>query len=158
MSTTDAPTGTPAPTPSGPATRQWRGVIEEYRDLLDIPADTNVITLPLGIDELVTLTRTPTEHVREDAVLSRKRTYQQGYTIEFFNQRRTQVELLVEDQIPLSAGAAAKVTLLETVPPADHDAATGTLTWELSLKPAERRQLRVDYEVEAGRGVHVVRE
>ena len=125
---------------------------------LDIPADTNVITLPLGIDELVTLTRTPTEHVREDAVLSRKRTYQQGYTIEFFNQRRTQVELLVEDQIPFSAGAAAKVTLLETVPPADHDAATGTLTWELSLKPAERRQLRVDYEVEAGRGVHVVRE
>ncbi len=33
---------------------QWRGVIEEYRDLLDIPADTHAITLREGGTPLVT--------------------------------------------------------------------------------------------------------
>jgi len=35
-------------------THQWRGVIEEYRDLLDIPADTPAITLGEGGTPLVT--------------------------------------------------------------------------------------------------------
>ena len=34
-------------------TRQWRGVIEEYRDLLDIPADTPAVTLREGGTPLV---------------------------------------------------------------------------------------------------------
>ncbi len=37
----------------GARTRQWRGVIEEYRDLLDIPADTKAITLGEGGTPLV---------------------------------------------------------------------------------------------------------
>ena len=36
-----------------PSTHQWRGVVEEYRDLLDIPAEVEAVTLREGGTPLV---------------------------------------------------------------------------------------------------------
>lgn len=48
---TSSPTSSPTSAPT--RTRQWRGVIEEYRELLDIPADTPAVTLREGGTPLV---------------------------------------------------------------------------------------------------------
>ncbi len=53
------PAGPPAGTPAGASggavepTRQWRGIIEEYRDLLEIPAGVAAVTLREGGTPLV---------------------------------------------------------------------------------------------------------
>jgi len=48
-----SPTLTPSTTPTQAPTRQWRGVIEEYRDLLDLPEGTPAVTLREGGTPLV---------------------------------------------------------------------------------------------------------
>src|ERR671921_721882 len=49
MSTsTNTPVSAPAPDTRRPTTRQWRGVIEEYRDWLPLPEGTPTFTLREG--------------------------------------------------------------------------------------------------------------
>jgi threonine synthase len=44
---------TPVPTSAGTRTRQWRGILEEYGDLLDLPAGVEPVTLREGGTALV---------------------------------------------------------------------------------------------------------
>lgn len=69
-----------------------------------------------------------------------------GYKIEVRNTKKEPIELLVEDQFPVSQNKAIEVVLAE-----GHGAAVnpqnGRLTWKLTLKPNETRTLSFQYEV-----------
>ena len=62
------------------------------------------------------------------------------------NNKKSAVKLNVVDQYPVSTDSEIKVELTESSGALVH-AATGKLTWNVTLQPGESRTLRIAYEV-----------
>jgi uncharacterized protein (TIGR02231 family) len=117
---------------------------------VETTAPTEGLTLHLGIDEGIRVKREELKDRRGKAGIFNRRkrqTYAYKITVENFKDRAQRVT--VYDQIPVTANDEIKVALGETAPKPDTvEDATGKLTWELTLKPRERRELVYEFTVE----------
>ncbi|MCG3147901.1 MAG: hypothetical protein PCFJNLEI_01342 [Verrucomicrobiae bacterium] len=117
---------------------------------LETTAPTEGLTLSMGIDEGIRVKREELKDRRGKAGIFNKRkrqTYAYKITVENFKDRVQRV--VVADQIPVTANEEIKVALGETVPKPDKvEEASGKLSWELLLKPREKRELVYEFTVE----------
>lgn len=61
---------------------------------------------------------------------------------------------MVYDQIPLAVKDNVKISILE-MSEAELDKETGLLKWQLSLKPGEKKELRLKFVVEYPRDLEI---
>jgi uncharacterized protein (TIGR02231 family) len=104
------------------------------------------LTLSLGRDKNITITRIRKKDFSEKRFLGNNVTETREWELTVHNKKKQPVTLTVEDQVPVSTDKEIKVETLD-ISGAQHDQATGKLTWRLELKPSESRTMTVKYAV-----------
>lgn len=104
----------------------------------------------LGIDEGLRVKREELKDSRGKSGFFRSRRHQvRGYKITVENYKDKPQRVVVYDQIPVSGADDVKVTLGDaSMKPTKIDDATGKLTWELDLKPREKREITFEFTVD----------
>ncbi len=119
------------------------------RSMIKTVAPGEKFVLNLGVDDAISVKRKLINRLREDTGLISKRvktTYDVLITVQ--NNRKTAEKVVVKDQLPLSKDERIVVTLV--APPARDitQDADGTIRWNLSLKPGEKRDLPLRFAIE----------
>lgn len=105
----------------------------------------------LGTDDNIKMTRTEGVAKEETGgILTRERIYKRSYVIEVENFKRTDINLELHDQVPVSKNGDIAVRM-DTIEPSlrTQNPNTGELTWKLKLRPGQKQNFNVEYEVDA---------
>jgi len=108
------------------------------------PAQANdTLDLSLGRDRGIAVERTMLKDYCKSNLLGNKKTTSKAYEISVQNNKRQSIELIIEDQIPVSQSGEITVDIEETSG-AMYDNTTGKLTWKAVVQPGEimKKQLR----------------
>ena len=114
------------------------------KSLLDSHATNDTLNLSLGTDKNIVVTRTLQKEVSTRQYLGSNKKETKDWQIEIKNRKNQAINLIVEDQVPVSQNSAIEVEIQETsgVKP---DPLTGKLTWNLQLKPEDDKKLELKY-------------
>ena len=124
------------------------------RSVLDVDQPDDTLTVSLGQDPGISVSRTRVADYAEKNFFGTTRSEQVGYEIALRSNKAQPVSITVEDQVPVSTNEQIRVDVEETSK-ADYDEATGRLRWSLELPPAETKKLRFGYEVKYPKGKRV---
>ncbi|MEZ5040286.1 MAG: DUF4139 domain-containing protein [Saprospiraceae bacterium] len=113
---------------------------------LDVNNTKDTLSISLGQDKGIVVQRTRDQQFNDKQLLGVKQTQTTGWTIDIRNKKRQAVNIVIQDQIPLTTSDEVDVRL-ENAKEAKHNADTGQLTWTLSLKPNENKTLNFAYSV-----------
>ncbi|MEM0998892.1 MAG: DUF4139 domain-containing protein [Bacteroidota bacterium] len=113
---------------------------------LDPQSTLDTLDFSLGRDAKVMIKRELLKEFnrRRTLGLNRERTF--GYEITVRNTKSSPIDLQLLDQLPLSQDSKITVEAVE-ISGAQYDEATGKLTWNLKLQPAETQKLRLIFTV-----------
>jgi uncharacterized protein (TIGR02231 family) len=107
-------------------------------------ADT--LSLSMGRDKKISIKREKVADKSGTKFLSSKKEQLFTYDITVRNNKKEAVEMDLKDQYPLSTDKEIEIELLEK-DGANVNTETGILTWNLKLKPAETKKIRISYNV-----------
>ncbi|MCX7728332.1 MAG: mucoidy inhibitor MuiA family protein [Bacteroidia bacterium] len=110
----------------------------------DITKDT--LQLSLGIDKNISVKRQLVKKLNEKKIIGNNRKETRGYEITIKNKKKNTIEIVIEDQIPLSTLQEIEVEMLENSN-AIYDKNTGKLTWKFNMNPDEERKIIFKYSV-----------
>jgi len=116
------------------------------KSFLDVQSTEDTLTLSLGRDENVVVTRTKEKQFGENQFIGNKKTETRGWDIELRNKKKQKVNIVVEDQYPLSTNDDIEVTL-ENAKGAEVDKENGKLKWKLAIEPNKVEKLNFRYSV-----------
>ena len=124
------------------------------RSVLDVDRPNDTLTVSLGQDRGISVSRTRVADYSEKNFFGTTRSEQVGYEIALRSNKAQAVNIVVEDQVPVSTNEQIRVEVEETSK-ANYNEATGLLRWSLELSAAETRKLRLGYEVKYPKGKRV---
>jgi prefoldin subunit 5 len=127
------------------------------KSLLDVGQTTDTLTLSLGRDKNITVSRTKVEAFTSKQFIGANRRDAKAWEITIRNKKAQPVNLVVYDQFPVSTRSEITVERQEA-PGATVDEATGKLTWQFTLPPADARKLNVGYTVKYPKNERLVLE
>ncbi|RFZ85652.1 mucoidy inhibitor MuiA family protein [Mucilaginibacter terrenus] len=117
------------------------------KSVLDTHTASDTLQLSLGIDKSILVKRTLQKDLNEkQGLLGSSKKETRDWLISVKNRKTQPVNILVQDQVPVSQNTAIEVDAQETSG-AEMDKVTGKLSWNLTLAPQEAKQLRVKYQV-----------
>ncbi len=105
---------------------------------------TKTITVSLGRDEQINVSKNKVKDFKETDFFGRKITRSLEYSIKLKNNKNKTVNLIVEDQIPVSRNEKIEVELL-TKDYSSYNKKTGILTWNITLSPFQEKELKLIY-------------
>lgn len=115
-----------------------------------IPLSAKVVSdtldISLGRDELVFVERKELNNVTSKKVIGSTKREDKTFEITVKNNKKSPVEVVVYDQIPVSRQKDIEVTLNNS-DKAEYNPETGKLTWKISLKAGESRKIKFDYTI-----------
>ncbi|MBD0257350.1 MAG: mucoidy inhibitor MuiA family protein, partial [Cytophagales bacterium] len=127
------------------------------KSLLDVGQTTDTLTLSLGRDKNITVSRTKVEAFASKQFIGANRRDAKAWEITIRNKKAQPVNLVVYDQFPVSTQSEITVERQEA-PGAAIDETTGKLTWQFTLPPAGARKLNVGYTVKYPKNERLVLE
>lgn len=141
---------------SGPANLFFEG---SYlgNTVLDVHQTTDTLELSLGRDKGIIVSRDKDEQYRDKQFIGNKITQNIGWKIELRNTKSKAVQVLVEDQYPISTTDEIEVEL-GNARRATVDKETGKLSWQVQLVPGASETLQFRYEVKYPKRLNVVLE
>ncbi len=103
----------------------------------------DTLNLSLGRDRAINVKRDQIKDYCKTDFLGGKQKTTKAYEITVQNNKKQAIELIIEDQIPISQNGDIEVET-EELSGGTHDAATGKVIWKLTLQPGEtvKKQLR----------------
>ncbi len=116
------------------------------KSLIDTRTTTDTLNLSLGTDKNIVVTRTQPSGLTEKQALSSNKKETKNWLIEVKNRKTQSINLLVEDQIPVSQNSAIEVDVQE-LSGGKLDKETGKVSWSLNLKEREEKKLQLKYQV-----------
>ena len=113
---------------------------------VDPEEDTDLLTLSLGQDERLTMTRTEDPKKTQDAFLKNSRKQLSRISIQLVNHSSEAVSVLIRDQIPVSTD---KAIVVEHTQLSDGllDEKTGEITWEIKAEPDKTETFELEYSI-----------
>jgi uncharacterized protein (TIGR02231 family) len=108
------------------------------------------VALPFGIDNRVTVERTPLPQARElTGVFGKERRIGYGFRTVVENLRDQKVAVVVEDRVPVSEDERIQVEMGKDTTPGHKEVPDrpGILEWTLDLAPKEKREILLTYTV-----------
>jgi uncharacterized protein (TIGR02231 family) len=138
----------------------WANIFHEAdfvgRTHLETIAPNEEFEAQLGVDDRVKVERELSGRTVDKMLIGNTRRTQFAYTITLTNLLAAPARVTVLDQLPVSRHEAIKVKLQDAAPrPAEHND-LNILTWELELKPQEKRTLFFAFTVEHPRDMTVI--
>lgn len=106
----------------------------------------DTLELALGRDNGITVTRTKLPVKESNKLLGNDITKTIVYELRMKNNKTKSLNLIVEDQVPLSSNKDIKVEMKDNGT-ADYNTQTGLLKWNLSVNPKEYKTLKFAYAV-----------
>jgi hypothetical protein len=116
------------------------------KSLIDTHATADTLNLSLGADKNIVVTRTLQKDLTGKQGFGSNKKEIRDWLITVKNRKSQPVNLLVEDQVPVSQNSAIEVDT-QNISSAEMDKLTGKLSWNLSLKPLDEKQLQLKYQV-----------
>jgi uncharacterized protein (TIGR02231 family) len=113
---------------------------------LDPQTTGDTLTVSLGRDKRVVVTREKVKEFKSRSFLGNNRKETHGYLISVRNNREIPVEITMEDQIPVSNNSQVEVEL-EEGSGGNLEKATGKVTWQLKLKPNETEKIPLKFSI-----------
>ena len=105
----------------------------------------DTLTISLGRDKNVVVTRTKLKEFTKTKFLSDRRTDSRAYEIVVKNKRSIPLSILVEDQIPVSTDKAIEVE--KEADKAEIDEIMGKLSWKLKVAASKEAKIKFNYTV-----------
>lgn len=116
---------------------------------------TDTLNLSLGRDKKINFKREIIRDYSSKKTIGSNIRESQAFRITIRNTKKENVELVLEDQIPVSKNSVIEVLDAE-YKGAELNVETGKLTWKLNLKPSETKILEVKYTVKYPKGKTIV--
>ena len=113
-------------------------------------ANEDELRLSLGKDQNISVIRTMINDKSGSKTLSSRKVQDFVYEISVRNNKKENVSIIVEDQIPISSNTDIEITLTDKGG-ATADTEKGKLTWEINLKPNETKKIRFGYQVKSAK-------
>lgn len=124
---------------------------------LDTKAFGDTLKLSLGKDESISVKRTKVKTFTEKNLIGSKVTETRSWEISITNGKKQDIDLTIEDQMPVSTNEKIKVKPLEQGG-SNYTMSSGILKWNIKFKPAETKKLQFSYSVEYPKGNQVMLE
>lgn len=109
-------------------------------------ATTDSLTVSLGIDPNVVVTRKPTNNFKKTNFTGSNRILEKAYTIEIKNNKNTAVDVQIVDRIPVSQNKDIKVDDIDSGN-SEYDAKKGIMTWKAKINPSTSNMYKFGYKV-----------
>jgi hypothetical protein len=116
------------------------------KSLINTQATTDTLNLSLGNDKNIVVTRTLQKELAGRQVFGSNKKETRNWLIEAKNRKSQPVNLLVEDQVPVSQNTDIQVDVQETSG-AKLDAHTGKLSWNFVLNSQDDKKVLLKYQV-----------
>jgi uncharacterized protein (TIGR02231 family) len=117
------------------------------KSLIDTRSTNDTLNLSLGSDKNILVTRTLQKDMTDkQGLLGSTRKETRDWLIMVRNRKSQPVNLLVQDQVPVSQNSAIEVETQEQSG-GKTDEATGTVSWSMNLTPQADKKLRLKYQV-----------
>ncbi len=113
-------------------------------------ANEDELRLSLGKDQNISVTRTLINDKSGTKTLSSRKVQDFVYEISIRNNKKENVTLIIEDQIPISSNTDIEITVTDKGN-AKLDEEKGKLTWDVNLKPNETKKIRFGYQVKSAK-------
>ncbi len=104
------------------------------------------MTISLGIDQNITVTRKQNKNFKSKSFTGSNRTLERKYDVAVKNNKAVAIDLKLMDRIPISQQKEIKVDDIET-DDADYETKTGLLTWKVNLDPKETQTKSFSFQV-----------
>lgn len=104
------------------------------------------ITLSLGIDPNITVTRKQNKNFKSKSFTGSNRILDRTYELVVKNNKSTSIQLKLMDRVPLSQNKEIKVGDIE-INNAAYDKKKGLLTWKIQLDPKESKEETFSFQV-----------
>ena len=116
------------------------------RTFIDISQVDDTLALSLGRDKKVAITREKIKDFCKIKSVGLNKKKITGYEIIVRNNKRTEINLNLQDQLPVSQQEQIEVKVID-ISGAKKDDSSGYLDWNVKLKPGETKKIYIKYEV-----------
>jgi len=111
--------------------------------------------LSLGKDTNIIVKRTLLEQECKDRVVGTKKERSYVYAIEVKNLKSNAIELVIQDQIPVTTNPEIEITTTE-LSKGEMNQRTGIVEWSVNIKPKGSKEFVFSYEVKHDKDKNVV--
>ena len=125
------------------------------KSVIDANATADTLNLSLGADKNIVVTRNTVKTLTEKQNLGSNRKETRDWEIEVKNRKNQLVNLLVEDQIPVSQNSSIEVEKQE-LSGGKLDEKSGKVTWDFQLKPQDDKKVELKYLVKYPKSQSVI--
>ncbi|TSD67556.1 mucoidy inhibitor MuiA family protein [Inquilinus sp. KBS0705] len=125
------------------------------KSLIDTHATNDTLSLSLGTDKNIVVTRTLQKDLTEKQTFGSNKKDTRDWLITVKNRKSQAINLLVEDQIPVTLNSDIEVEAQE-VSGAQTDKITGKISWNLTLNSQAEKQLHLKYQVKYPKNQSVI--
>lgn len=106
----------------------------------------DTLDVSLGRDKGIVIKRNKVDELCKNQKIGGNHKTSRGYEIEIRNNKSKEINIKIQDQIPLSSYKEVEVTLNEQGG-AEYNEQTGELTWTLKIAPGATKKLKFAFEV-----------
>jgi hypothetical protein len=107
--------------------------------------------LSLGSDGKVVVNRERIKDMSTTKVINSNTKKEEAWKIKVVNTKSVAIDIIIEDQIPLSRQSEITVEMVENVNGV-YDATTGKVTWTLHIEPNQQTEVVLRYDVKYPKG------
>jgi uncharacterized protein (TIGR02231 family) len=102
------------------------------------------LDLSLGRDGKVLVTRTKLKNLSSTQFIGTKRKETMTYELIVKNNRKSPINIVVIDQLPISQNEEIEVKMLD-ISGAEQNPNTGELKWKMTLQPGESKKIQLSF-------------
>ncbi len=113
---------------------------------LNAGESSDTLTISLGPDIAINAKREKLKDFSKTAFLSSKKQIKSGYEITLKNNKPSEIEIVLKDQIPIATDATMEIEA-EELSGGKLNKETGIVEWTIKLKPGEQVKKRIGYSV-----------
>jgi uncharacterized protein (TIGR02231 family) len=127
------------------------------KSYLNVNQLTDTLTVSLGTDNSILVKREKRKDFTSRKVIGANKTETYSFLITVRNNKATPVKITVNDQIPVSSNSSIVVDAAE-LSGGKLNSETGTVKWDLELKPQEKKEIVLTYTVKYPKNQNVILE
>lgn len=116
------------------------------KSYLNTATTKDTLELSMGVDESVIIQRKNISDVASKSITGGSKKQEEKFEISIRNTKSVAIEILVEDQVPVSKQKEITVDVTETSE-AVYDKDSGKLKWKIKLEPGETKKINFSYTV-----------
>jgi len=116
------------------------------KSYLETRTTTDTLDISLGRDKNVVVKRTLLKDFSDKKIIGLNKKETRAYEISIRNKKKAEIEIDIEDQIPLSTSNEIEIEMLENGG-AKHNKEIGLLTWNMKAATGEEKKFRFSFSV-----------